>query len=219
MEAFEINSLLRLLRSSIKAAGHQSIGASTSTASKSSQQPPHHQTGGQFSLPNPAASTTNFIASGQRFETLKTLRRQLRRHFADLSRSSSQMSFHLLQSIFDTLKSTLTELVTAYYEHMPPTAIPPQMSTKVPTIRKASISVETVFAAAVQRNEILEIIQILIEVVSKCSVENLAFSEAALKKNTNFMSLQEDCHGRMFLPEIIVLLGEYQCRRLIMSNH
>ena len=66
---------------------------------------------------------------------------------------------------------------------------------------------ETVFAAAVQRNEILEIIQICCEIVNKCSVENLLFTESALKKNINFIALQEECYGKIFLPEVIALLG------------
>lgn len=189
MEQFEINSILRLLRSSFKP------GLVQKTSSI---------------MPNPAASTTNFIASGQRFETLKTLRRQLRRHFNDLSRSTIVLSYTLHQSIFDTLKQILADLVQTYYDANPEIQTqPPPAGFNTKTFRKSNISVDTVFAAAVQRNEILEIIQIVIEIVSKCMIENLSFNESTLKRNHNFIQLQEECNGRAFIPEIIILLGKF----------
>ena len=107
METFEINSLLRLLRSSIKST-HQSTPTSTSHLPA-------------YTHPNPAASTVNFIASGQRFETLKTLRRQLRRHFSAARRASTSgvgvsISYSLVQNIFEVLKSILADLVLTYFE-------------------------------------------------------------------------------------------------------
>ena len=102
METFEINSLLRILRSSVK--------------NVPDNQPANKYCG---NLPNPAASTANFVASGQRFETLKSLRRQLRRHLAGDLGSSTSINYSLIQSIFDVLKLILTELVTAYFETHP----------------------------------------------------------------------------------------------------
>lgn len=99
METFEINSLLRLLRSSVK--------SSPSTSST------HHVA---QSHPNPAAATNNFIVSGQRFETLKALKKQLRKAFSESKRSSSSISFSLIQSVFEVLKSILNDVVSTYFE-------------------------------------------------------------------------------------------------------
>lgn len=96
-------------------------------------------------------------------------------------------------------------LLTIFYSNSH-SSTPVQLGLKPPFLR-ASISVDTVFAAAVQRNEILEIIQICCEIVNNCSVENLLFTENTLKKNTNFIALQEECYGKIFLPEVIALLG------------
>lgn len=102
METFEINSLLRLLRSSVKSSQHLS-----STG--------HHHLVAQ-SHPNPAAATNNFIVSGQRFETLKALKKQLRKAFSESKKASSSISFSLIQSVFEVLKSILTDVVTTYFE-------------------------------------------------------------------------------------------------------
>lgn len=104
METFEINSLLRLLRSSVKS--FQPLHSTTST---------HHHLLAQ-SHPNPAAATNNFIVSGQRFETLKALKKQLRKAFSESKRASSSINFSLIQSVFEVLKSILTDVVAAYFE-------------------------------------------------------------------------------------------------------
>lgn len=205
METFEINSILRLLRSSIKYSNNQ-----------------------QQQIPNPAASLANFIASGQRFEILKKLRRQLRRHLQSnnnrlvnniensfKSPTITTLTFTLIQSIFDILKQILTELVVAYFENVPSKII---NNNHIKPLFQRKISVNTVYAAAVQKNEILEILQILIEIVQKCPIDNLlmVYTEDQVSREKvslqhqppkHFIELQEYCYGRAFLPEVITLLG------------
>lgn len=212
MDLFEINSLLRLLRSSIK---HQQERAAPAAAA--------HSKG-----PNPAASNQNFITSGQRLETLKALRRQLRQK---ISINPQVISLNLVQSIFDILKQILIEIVVNYFG---PSSYPGDVFEHVgnggeqPTIvgyRQVNgqyrpvpkpVTVENVFATAVRRNEILEIIQTIIELVqAKSNQQQLLSQHFNETINANKVEIvvgsdyePEDNFGRLFLPEMIMMLGK-----------
>lgn len=182
MDTFEINSLLRLLRSSVKGEG-----------------------GG---VPNAAATSVNFIDSGQRFETLKSLHKQVKRR---LSASPSSLCLQLVHSTLKVLKSLLSSLVCAYYSSLrqPEADIRPS-NIAVPIITPlkfpAKRATDNVFASAVRRNEILEIIRIVIEVLLKSPNQATVFVES--EANQAGDSYQQDSYGRVFLPEIISLLGK-----------
>lgn len=186
MENFEINSLLRLLRSSIKS------------------------TAGKISNPNAAATNVNFINSGQRFETLKSLHKQLKKRY---SVNSLPIGLNLIHSIFDVLKVILAELISTYYSN-----ISHQVNVNPNQIRSNQIavpiitplrfqgkrSVENVFLTAVRRNEILEIVQIVIEILSNNQQTTTIFLDS---NNNTLDQFHQDCYGRIFLPEMIALLG------------
>lgn len=190
MDSFEINNLLRLLRSSV----HQQ----RTTATKN---------------PNPAAASANFVTSGQRFETLKSLHRHLKRQ------QSCHLSLATVQSILDVLRSILAELTGNYFDSPSAGTVSRSNSITATTAAasnarslpvKKSISVDNVFVGAVRRNEILEILQTVIDLVTKIHTNADTNNNTTVNRDgDSYPPFGEDFYvGRIFLPEVITLLGK-----------
>lgn len=190
---------------------------------------------------NQTQQTKNGIAqfpiSGKRLETLKSLRKLLRKFPHRLNPSTTV-------SIFNVLKSILTELTGIYFQQ---TNVNNKFSdTSVggvnPLLRghslaqinvnnknvaqqtanatqsnkqlKKTLSTENVFVSSLRRNEILECIQIIIDLVSMKYDQPMANGYALNGDHQTGNgqpvvepTVQEDYFGRIFLPEIITLLG------------
>ena len=107
----------------------------------------------------------------------------------------------------------LAELISTYYSN-----ISHQVNVNPNQIRSNQIavpiitplrfqgkrSVENVFLTAVRRNEILEIVQIVIEILSNNQQTTTIFLDS---NNNTLDQFHQDCYGRIFLPEMIALLG------------
>lgn len=223
MDWFELNSHLRLLRQS-KTQNTSFLKQPLGTSTKSIQ----------------ASNVSNaqFVISGQRLETLKSLRKLLRKFPSRLNHST-------ISSIFDVLKSIIAELTLIYFNldgnltnnqngsnnHHPHqmvrwnsmAQIPTNSKTQPPLLRK-TLSTDNVFIAAVRRNEILECIQIIIDLISMKSLaanqdqqsqsansnnqQLLTSASTNAEYDAQDLGCQEDYFGRTFLPEIITLLGK-----------
>lgn len=175
-----------------------------------------------------------FPISGKRLETLKSLRKLLRKFPHRLNPSTTV-------SIFNVLKSILTELTGIYFQQtnvnnkFSDTSVGgvnpllrghslaqinvtnknvAQQNNQSNKLLKKTLSTENVFISSLRRNEILECIQIIIDLVSMKYDQSMANGYAV---NGDHQSgngqpvieptAQEDYFGRTFLPEIITLLG------------
>ncbi|KPM05456.1 hypothetical protein QR98_0039200 [Sarcoptes scabiei] len=202
MECFELNSQLRLLKSSLSS---NSINLNRSK---------------NF-------HTTSFTDSGKRLETLKSLRKLLKK-FAPRNQST-------ILTVFDVLKSILNELTAIYFEQKFDQIVQQNQNPKIrsdslavpnsniknstlkPSLRR-TFSSENLFIEAIRRNEIVECIQILIDLISTDFTNHLNIRrdgnisprkrvENSERKTIELID-QEEINGSGLLANIITLLGK-----------
>ncbi|KAH9423399.1 hypothetical protein DERP_003678 [Dermatophagoides pteronyssinus] len=243
MDWFELNSHLRLLRQQQQ---QHSIPQRTSFSNNPSSQLPSSSsttTTSTSKIPtNIGIGNSQFVITGRRLETLKSLRKLLKKFPNRLNRST-------IITIFDCLKSIIVDLTAIYFNldsaHQPNhrnnhpngSFIPHPMvrcnsmaqipssttmtttttasKTQSPSMLRKTLSTDNVFIQSIRRNELLESIQIIIDLISMKSIPSVNQSDNQSISNNQQMAAdhqdvdgcQEDYFGRMFLPEIITLLG------------
>lgn len=237
MDWFELNSHLRLLRQQQQ----HSIPQRSSFLNNPSSQLPSTTTSTSKIPTN--IGNSQFVITGRRLETLKSLRKLLKKFPNRLNRST-------IITIFDCLKSIIVDLTAIYFNldsaHQPNhrnnhpngSFIPHPMvrcnsmaqipssttmtttttasKTQSPSMLRKTLSTDNVFIQSIRRNELLESIQIIIDLISMKSIPSVNQSDNQSISNNQQMAAdhqdvdgcQEDYFGRMFLPEIITLLGK-----------
>ena len=243
MDWFELNSHLRLLRQQQQ---QHSIPQRSSFLNNPSSQLPTTTTSTSKIPTN--IGNSQFVITGRRLETLKSLRKLLKKFPNRLNRST-------IITIFDCLKSIIVDLTAIYFNldsggvHQPnlrnnhpngsfiphpmvrcnsmaqiPSSTTMTMTTTAsktqsPSMLRKTLSTDNVFIQSIRRNELLESIQIIIDLISMKSIP-LANQSDNQSINNQQMAVsnssdqdvdggcQEDYFGRMFLPEIITLLGK-----------